>query len=453
MANIVFINTPLQDYGEVPKQEYTTTPPLGLGYLATIAKNMGNNVKLIDAEASGLSLEQTIDQTLGESPDVVGINLLTPTLTVSKDIIQGIRRRNSRVQIITGGPHATICPKDSMREIPEIDFLVRGEGEETLREYLEGKDIKQIQGISYRKNSKIMQNPDRPLNNDLDSLPYIDRSFFANDPQTDESRLKSVMISARGCPYKCSFCSGPLVLGRQIRTRSIDNVIGEIETLKDQYGVKSVHFLDNEFIFNKERVLEYSEKLMSRQLDVQWRALSRVDLITRFGEEFLQKIKDAGCYQLVFGIESGNKRILDMVEKGTTPEQATEAIRLCKKVGIKTKAYFMFGFPTETVPEMEQTLNHALNLNTDIAYFLLVKAYPGTTMYDQIARRNGESGLQEYSNLQGVVCPERENPEVRNFGKYNIGNTNPISEVSTEDLHNMLRKAYKVYYADGRRKE
>ena len=451
--NIVFINTPLQDYGEVPKQEYTTTPPLGLGYLATIAKNLGNNVRLIDAEASGFSLEQTVNYALNESPDMVGINLLTPTLNVSRGILQEIRRKNSKVQIIAGGPHATICPRETMKEIPEIDILVRGEGEITLQELLENNDLKQIQGISYRKSGKVNHNPDRPLNENLDSLPFIDRSFFANDPQKDEPGLKSVMISARGCPYRCSFCSGPLVLGRQIRTRSIDNVISEIGELAGQYGVKSIHFLDNEFIFNKERVLEYTEKLMSRGLDIQWRALSRVDLISRFGEEFLQKIKDAGCYQLVFGIESGNKRILDMVDKGTTPEQAREAIRLCKKVGIKTKAYYMFGFPTETVPEMEQTLNHAIELDTDIAYFLLVKAYPGTTMYDQIARRSGESGLQDYTNLQGVVCPERENPQVRNFGKYNIGNTNPISDVSTEDLHDMLRKAYKVYYADGRRKE
>ena len=159
----------------------------------------------------------------------------------------------------------------------------------------------------------------------------------------------------------------------------------------------------------------------------------------------MERIKQAGCYQLVFGIESGSQRILDSVKKGTTPEQAKEAVRLCKEAGIKTKAYYMFGFPTETVQEMEQTLEHARELNTDVACFLLVKAYPGTEMYKQLAEQYGEERLRGYSHLQTEV----DLPEAGNFDKYHIRNTSSISTLNNQALVKMLRKAYNLYYPNG----
>jgi len=150
----------------------------------------------------------------------------------------------------------------------------------------------------------------------------------------------------------------------------------------------------------------------------------------------------------VFGIESGSQRILDSVKKGTTPQQAEEAVSLCKQVGIKTKAYYMFGFPTETRQEMEQTLGHARELNTDIACFLLVKAYPGTEMFRQLAEQHGETQLQTYHHLQSEVSL----PLAENFDKYHIRNDFSFSTLSNEELTGMLRKAYNMYYPNGRRR-
>ncbi|MDD5192266.1 MAG: radical SAM protein, partial [Candidatus Nanoarchaeia archaeon] len=307
-----------------------------------------------------------------------------------------------------------------------------------------------VNGVYYRQNKDIIPNLDRELIKNLNSLPFIDRSFFVNDPHFENEKFKSVIIGSRGCPYLCTFCSAPITSGRKIRTRSIDNIIGEVESLKEEYGVNAVHFLDNDFIYNKERVLNLADELQRRNLGINWRALARVDVTAKSGKEFLEKIKQAGCYQLVFGIESGSQRILDLIKKGTTPEQAREAIRLCKEVGIKTKAYYMFGFPTETLQEMNQTLEHAKQLDTDTACFVLVKAYPGTEMYNSLVEKYGDKQLQMYNHLQGEVPLDLPN---QNFDKYHIGNDVSFCKASPEQLRSMLRKAYNIYYPHGNKRK
>ncbi len=449
--DIIFINSPLQDYGKKAKKEYYTTPPIGLGYLATTAQNLGHNVRLIDSEAKGLSLEQSVDSALSENPDLVGINLITPTINLSKQIVQEIKQKSPKTKIITGGTHATINPEQSLKLIPETDILVRGEGELTLTELLNNNfNPLGVKGISYFSGNKIIHNPEREKIEDLDSLPFINRYFFVKDPYQENGNLKSVIMGSRGCPYICSFCSAPLTSGRKIRTRSIENIVNEMEMLKQEYGINSVHFLDNDFIYNQDRVLHLAEELQKRDLGIKWRALARTDITARFGKEFLQKINQAGCYQLVFGIESGSQRILDSIKKGTTPEQARKAVQYCQEVGIRTKAYYMFGFPTETLSEMNQTLNLARELNTDTACFVLVKAYPGTKMYNSLRKKYGDKQLQAYNHLQDQVPLDIPN---QNFDKYHISNDLSFCEASPKQLNEMLRKAYNLYYPSGSRRK
>ena len=449
---ITFVNSPLQDYEKVEKKEYYTTPPIGLGYLATITQNLGHNVNLIDAEALGLSLEQSVNEVISQSPDLVGINLITPTFNLSKQIIQRIKQKRPKTKIIVGGTHATINPEQSLKQIPEADILIRGEGELTLTELLNNNlNPFLIKGVSYKKNHKIINNQDREKIQNLDVLPFINRDFFIDDPHQNNRNLKSVIMGSRGCPYTCSFCSAPLTSGRKIRTRSIENIVDEMEMLKQEHGIDSVHFLDNDFIYNKDRILGLADELRARNLNINWRALARTDIIARFGGDFLKKIKKSGCYQLVFGIESGSQRILDLMKKGTNPEQARQAVQLCKDVGIKTKAYYMFGYPTETLEEMNQTLNLAKELNTDTACFVLAKAYPSTEMYNSLRKQYSDKQLQAYNHLQDQVSLD--NFQGMNFDKYHIGNDLSFCEASPEQLNDMLRKAYNMYYPSGDRKK
>jgi len=465
---IAFINTPLQNYTQRKRQEYYTAPSLGLGYLATIAQNLGHEVSLLDGEALGLSPQEVADSIKSSGAEVVGINLLTPTVTISKDIVQRIKEANSNIKVIAGGPHATIQPEQSLRRIPGIDILVRGEGEATLEELLnQDLSIGSTKGVSYIQEGQIIHNQDRELSTDLDALPFIDRNFFVNDPYREGKHLKSVVIGSRGCIYHCTFCAGPNVSGRKMRGRSVENIVDEIETLKDQYGVKNIHLMDNDFTYSKDKMLEFADEMQRRDLNVGWRALARVNQIARFGKPLLEKLKQSGCYQLVFGIESGNQRILNLIRKGTTPQQAEEAVKLCREVGIKSKGFYMFGFPGETKAEMNQTLEHARKLNTDVACFLLVKSYPGTEMYDQLAKTHSEAELQDYTHLQEAIPKESISAQdrkllsnlegdgiyVNNFIKYNLRNSNPISDIGVKDLVGTLRKAYKMYYLDGGRRE
>lgn len=274
----------------------------------------------------------------------------------------------------------------------------------------------------------------------------LDRNFFVNDPYQEKGNLKSVIMGSRGCPYPCSFCSAPLTSGRKIRTRSIENILNEVEDLKQNYKIDSIHLLDNDFIHNKDRVLNFADELRARNLNINWRALARADVTARFGIDFLKRIKQNGCYQLVFGIESGNQRILNLMNKGTTPEQARQAIQYCKEAGIKTKACYMFGFPTETLEEMNQTLDLAKELNTDTACFILVKAYPGTEMYNSLRKQYSDEQLQVYNHLQNQVPLDIPN---QNFDKYHISNDLSFCKATPEQLNNMLRKAYNMYYPDG----
>jgi anaerobic magnesium-protoporphyrin IX monomethyl ester cyclase len=438
----------LQDYGKVKKREYYTTPPLGLGYLATVAQDKGCNVKLIDAEALGLPPQEIVSLTEEYKPDAVGINLTAPTFELAKGILLGIRQKTGAITL-SGGPDATIRPEFVLRGIPELDMAVRGEGEKTLEELIDnGFKPDAINGISFRMDREIVHNVPRELINNLDPLPFVNRGFFVNDPYKEGRRVKSVIIGSRGCPYSCTFCAAPVISNRKIRARSVENIADEIGLLKEKYKITAVHFIDNDFIYNNERILGFADELKKRGIEIGWRALARVDIVSKFGRTFLERIKEAGCYELVFGIESGSQRILDSVKKGTTPEQAREAVSLCKQVGIKTKAYYMFGFPTETRQEMEQTLNHARELNTDIACFLLVKAYPGTEMYRQLAEQHGEDKLQTYQHLQSEVAL----PSAENFDKYHIRNDFSFSTLSNEELTGMLRKAYNMYYPNGKRR-
>ena len=328
-------------------------------------------------------------------------------------------------------------------------MVIREEGEKTLDELIDSNfNPDAVNGVYFRRNREIAHNAPRELITNLDSLPFINRNFFINDPHKEDGKLKSVVIGSRGCPYLCTFCAAPVTSGRKIRTRSVENITDEIELLKERYGITAVHFIDNDFIYNNARILSFADELERRGTKISWRALARVDLVSKFGRAFLERIKQTGCYELVFGIESGSQRILDSVKKGTTPEQAREAVSLCKQVGIKTKAYYMFGFPTETLQEMEQTLRHAKELDTDVACFLLVKAYPGTEMYRQLAEKHGEDRLQGYSHLQSEVAL----PFAENFDKYHIRNNFSFSTLSNEELSGMLRKAYKMYYSNGRRR-
>jgi len=426
---IVFVSAPLRDYTNNKKKKYKTVPPLGLGYLATVVQNAGHNVKLIDGEALGLSPSKIVQQITEFKPDYACFTVLSPTFCLIKKIISKL----DGVKVIVGGSHATIEPEKVLKKTNAY-ALVRGEGEVTFKELVEKG--RQVNGISYIKNGKIIHNPDRPLIKDLDSLPFIDRSFFINDCIAG----KAVILGSRGCPHKCTFCS---VAGKKLKERSVKNIVDEIELLSRKYGVNNIQFIENNFALNQQRVIDFLQELDERSLKIKWRILARADTIARFDESVIEDMAKNGCYHISFGLESGSQRILNLMKKGITLKESRKAISVCKKYGISTKAYFIVGWPTETLEEVQNTMRFSEELKPDIACFLLARAYPGTQLYKDLIQK-GYKNLDSYDHLDEVL-PERETKMYR-FIKYQLGNKTNISIIEASKLKQLVGDAYKKFY-------
>jgi anaerobic magnesium-protoporphyrin IX monomethyl ester cyclase len=432
---IVFVSSPLRDYTTDKKKEYDTVPPIGLGYMATILKNAGHTVKLIDGEALGLSPAGIVSSVKSFKPDYACFTLLSPTY----DLIKGIIAELSDVKIIVGGIHASLFPEKVLRETNAY-ALVRGEGEETLKELISyGRDVK---GVSYLSDSEIVHNPDRPLIMDLDSLPFIDRSLFVNENDS------AVMLGSRGCPYNCVFCSASKPTGSVVRERSIPNIVDEIEQIVSN-GITDFHFIDNNFAYTEERVLDFIAELNKRSLKLRWRILARADTIASFSESVISLMAKNGCYKISFGLESGSSRILKLMNKCITLEDSRKAIAVCRKYDIKTKAYFMFGMPTETLQEIEETLQFAEEIKPDIVCFSVIRAFPGTPLYNELDAK-GYKELDKYSHIHDTI-PETEK-ELYSFIKYQLSNKVSLSDIELPELVRLVQNAYKRFYG-GRKDE
>jgi len=306
MEKICFINTPLQDYSKTRRKDYRTMAPLGLGHVATSAKLLGHHVELVDAEDRGLSPEEIAQYVEMQDFGIVGINLVSPTVPISKRILELISKKNGR-RIIGGGPHATTAAPHALQEMPEIDLLIRGEGEQAIHEFLEGRPYEQILGAAYVRDGRMIQNPSRPLLQDLDSLPFVDRDLL---PEGD----KASIMTTRGCPFACIYCSVQVISGKKIRTRSVENIVNELAAIHQNKGITKMHFVDDNFIYSREKALGLAQEIKNRHLPLEYRGLARADLVGKVGEDVMAEMKDSGLYQLTFGLESGNPRILQMIK-------------------------------------------------------------------------------------------------------------------------------------------
>lgn len=442
MKKIIFVNTPLTDYSHKKKGNYRTMPPLGLAYVATMIKSLGFHVELLDGEAAGLSVNQIIHYIKANSFDTVCINILSPNYNIAKKIINHL----PGLKIIAGGHHATLVPEKVLKETNTF-IVVRNEGEFAIKDIFNNKPIKDISGISYKEGSRIIHNPKRPPIKNLDILPFIDRSLL-NEPEE-----KSI-VTSRGCPFNCIFCSSSIVNGKKIRMRTVKNIIQEILELQTKFNVSKIHFIDDNFIFSKGRIQEFINAINKKRIKIKWRALARVSTISGFDAKLMEAIKNSGCYQLTFGIESGNERILQFIKKGITKEQAIRAISLCKEAGIKTKAYFMLGFPSETRAEVQDTIDFAKSLGLNESCFVTVKAYPGTELSNYLSNC---SSLFTYNQLKTMAkLNQKERLRLNNKGinidkylKYGTVNARKISNFSNKLLFSLVSEAYKQFYLGG----
>jgi len=351
-------------YPRLTHQVHGLWAPLGLMILGTLLEDRGFNVIVEDA-----SFDSDCSR-----------------------VEARIAAKNAGSITVLGGPHPTILPVETLDRLPDADYLVVGEGEETFPELLEAVkdgDPRKVAGIATRdEGGKAFFGPPRPVISDLDSLPVPRREIMPT-----HSRYLGVgalnLHAVRGCPYRCAFCQPTLdkLFGKKIRTKSPEAVAGEIECTMEKYGVRELFFVDDVFTVSKPWLRQVSELLRKANNTIETRYVlnSRVDI---FDEEVAQLVGDMGAWIVLFGIESGSQEVLDYLDKGTTVDQARRAFSLCRKSGLRTHAYILLGSPAETPESLEATESLVAELNPDSVHISVCTPLPGTTLRERMEQEN-----------------------------------------------------------------
>jgi anaerobic magnesium-protoporphyrin IX monomethyl ester cyclase len=361
-------------------------PPLGLGYLAAVLRERGINVDIVDC--TFMSPNEAIERIIRSTPSIVGIYSMFSLRKTSIELAKQLR--NHCGFLVAGGPLPSLDPMDFMQD---FDVVVVGEGEETILELVDaveqGKNLSTVKGIIYKKNGETRTTPPRESVKNLDSLPLPARDLFENAAykQFYKRRLgytTSSMITSRGCPFSCDFCSRP-IFGNDYRTRSPENIVDEVESIASM-GYDRVWFSDDCFTFNRQHLIKTCETMKQRGVRVGWECLSRVDTMD---QTVALKMKSAGCVRVFFGIESGNNAVLRLMKKRITTEQATNAVRNAKAAGLQVGAFFIVGYPGETDQTVLDTVNYASSLKLDYLSFTLPYPIPGTPLHDRVKNNGG----------------------------------------------------------------
>ncbi len=328
------------------------TMPLGMCYLASVLEFRGFRAQILDMSMAKQSvmMRRLQSKLADEKPEVVGITSMSNNFSVAVKIAQAVKLWRPQSTVVMGGVHATFLHKELLSTIPEVDVVVRYEGEITMLELVraleENNPLQNVKGISFKKAGEVISNPFRERIKNLDQLPYPDyRSLepSVEDYLGDSKKRNFPVLTTRGCPFGCIYCSTMAFNGRTYRARSVASVVGELQYLMDEYRMNDVSFVDDNFTMQKDRVFSLCSEI--KKLGITWGCSARVDQIS---EELLTAMRDAGCTDVFFGIESASQRVLDTIRKGFTIEQAKTTVKTAEKLGIKTHCSFIIGLPGES---------------------------------------------------------------------------------------------------------
>jgi len=386
--------------------------PLGLAYIASTLAKHNHVVEILDAEhdrkCRSLSYLQTSEEyfkyldAINDSdhsvwseiqreisrfePDLVGISALSVKTPSALRIASLCHLGSRKIPVVVGGEHPTARPEDFLRD-NNVSFLVRGEGERTILELVEtlkrGGRLENIDGLSFKTNGEVIHNKNRPLVENLDSLPFPARNFLSNK-ETYRPVDFGLIMGSRGCPYRCSFCPNQNLWGRRVRYRLTSNIIDEIKSVQETYSTQYFSFRDYSFSTDNKRTIDLCRKIRQEKLDIQWECTTRPDLIT---EETVSLMKDAGCTTIRVGIESGSDRILVEIKKDLSIKQIKEASRILNRHNIYWAAYFMFGLPSETKEDIKKTFTLIDEIDPPFVSMARYTPEPGSELYETLVRK------------------------------------------------------------------
>jgi anaerobic magnesium-protoporphyrin IX monomethyl ester cyclase len=360
--------------------------PVYLAYIVAVLEEAGEEVAFLDAVMEEMSIADFSDAVAELRPDLVVIECSTPSIYYDLESARAAKESHVGTFVALIGSHPTFFHEQILTENPAVDAVVRGEAEITVRDLAlslaEDGNLSEVQGLTYRRGDDVLVNPPRSLIEDLDSLPFPARHIVRQEGYRAaiySGDRPTAMVSSRGCIYHCVYCLWPDTLyGHKFRARSAANVVDEMEHVVREYGVDEIYFDDDCLTQNKKRVLEMCRLLVERGVDVKWIVQARVDTVDR---EVLAAMKEAGCHYVLFGVESGSPKMLEIMKKRITLDRVRRAFKDCRELGIKTQAYFLFGVPGETEETIEETIAFAKEIDADSTQFAIAIPHPGTQLY------------------------------------------------------------------------
>jgi radical SAM superfamily enzyme YgiQ (UPF0313 family) len=394
--------------GKTAASQINYWQPLGILYVASSLLKAGHEVRLFNG--SFMSHEEILKQIRLYAPEFVGISSTTFSWQKTQKTALDIKQLNHKIFICAGGPYPTAMQEGCLEKAQGVDAVVIGEGEITVVEMVnnlqKGRGLKGVNGVVYRQDNKIIKNPPRALINDLDTIPFPARELLGDanryipPPATYRKKPVAVMLTSRGCNRRCIFC---FQIDRHrtqgIRYRSVENVMQEIELCLKQ-GFKEIKFIDDTFAANYERAMQIAQEIKQHKLRFTWFVSACVDQVDK---PLLKAFKEAGCWAILFGAESGVQKNLDTLKKGITIKQIQNAVDTAKQVGLMVITPFIFGIPGETFDEGLQTIEFACKLNPDIANFHAITPFPGTELFDEAERYGSISDELTDFTYQGIA--------------------------------------------------
>jgi len=407
--------------------------PIYLAYVVAILEKAGIDVHFIDGIADDLSIQAFVDRAKKINPHLVAMECSTPSITKDLTTAKKLKKELKDSFIVLMGSHPTYFHKEILSRNKFVDAIARGEFDLTIRDLSlaikNGKNqLEDVKGISYRDGDTVRINEDRPLIQDLDSLPFPARHIVRSKSYREAvftGKRCTTLVTSRGCPYQCVYCLWPRTMyGRKFRARSPTNVVDEIEHVVNEHGVDEIYFDDDTFNLNMSRTMKICKEIIKRGIEVMWMPQCRVDKVDL---ELLREMKRAGCHYIKYGVESGSQEMLDTMKKGITLEDVRRAFKLTRKVGIKTQAFFLLGLPGETHETVKKTIDFAKEIKPDSAQFAVVIPHPGTELYDVCL----EKGWLRYESWEDFDC-RKALIETENF--------------SIKDVEKSRTKAYREFY-------
>jgi anaerobic magnesium-protoporphyrin IX monomethyl ester cyclase len=375
-------------------------PPLGLLYIASSLRARGRrDVQVLDAFCRNLGTEDLVSQVVREKPDVFGVNCSTHTFLNAVDALAGVHEALPDTRLVMGGYHSTFAAEKILHDYPFVDYVIKGEAERAFPDLLDRLEMDRepadVEGISYRKDGNIVGQPLAVIK-DLDALPFPDRGmlgdteygYFHQNIRLTFGRFTTI-VSSRGCPFACTYCSCAAFSQRRWRARSASNVVDELEALYDQ-GYENVVFVDDNFTLKKSRVVDICEQIRERKIRMRFYCEGRVD---NAPYELLRTMKRAGFEVMYFGVESPSPHVLDYYKKGITATKARRAVADAKRAGMIVVTSFIIGAPVEAQPDIQRTVDFIRTLRPHAVQVNILDCLIGTPIWDELVR-------------DGVVAPD-----------------------------------------------